>query len=149
MKLYELFNQPVQVEPYGLHDKKFFIDGDGPYTVHFMLSDDENLSINPDIVNWVDSYVGDKFPNIYYVAFYYKMSATPTNLRQPYKVFSTVIDIIKKFIPEYEADFITFAAKGIDTSRAKLYHRMARTLGKDYRTIYDSKNDETKFLVKV
>lgn len=148
MRLLELFDKPAKSWKKTPGGNKFFIDDDGPYTVHFMPADSENFTPDENVIEWIDSQFPNHTPMIDYLVFYYKMSADITGIGQPYKVFSTVLMIARQHIAANNLDFMVFAAKEIEPSRVKLYRRMAKILGTDYRSYYAGEG-EIQFVVKV
>lgn len=146
VKLFELFDNPMRGVTSKGDDHTFFIDGDGPYTVHIIA--DEYLDFSEEASEWMNHQIADREPDIRGLAFYYQNSGSITGIQNPYKVFATVLDIIKKYVAEHNVDFIVFESKTTEPSRVKLYHRMAQKLGKDFRAFEDPW-DSVMFVVRV
>jgi hypothetical protein len=151
MQLHELFDKPIDGVTSKGDDHTFFIDGDGPYTVHFFEDDPalDTFDTHEEAAEWIESQIPDRDPKVYGMSFYYKSSGYITGIQDPYKVFATVLNITKKLIADNNVDFIAFEAKETEPSRIKLYQRMAKTLGKDFRTFEDAPRNSVVFVVRV
>lgn len=124
MKLQELFDKPL---PW-----KWVIRTLSSWDALFDASTGEGY------IDFKQSYPGD-----WSIAFSIDGNEEVSGEGDEFKIFSTVVDIIKDFIEENKPTKIRFEAK--ESSRIKLYNRLAKVLGSKFG--YKAKKTGGKYIL--